>query len=112
MRIGELSRATGVSVRSLRYYEAQDLLSSTRTPSGQRVYPASAIERVEVIQQLLRAGIRTKTMADLLPCILHPEDRTGLLGEALTEERTRIDEQISDLLRTRTILDSVITSLR
>ncbi|MFI5897699.1 MerR family DNA-binding transcriptional regulator [Actinoplanes sp. NPDC051513] len=39
MRIGDLSAATGASTRSLRYYEEQGLLTSTRTPGGQRVYP-------------------------------------------------------------------------
>ncbi len=34
MRIGELARRSGVSERSLRYYEAQGLLSSERTPGG------------------------------------------------------------------------------
>jgi DNA-binding transcriptional MerR regulator len=34
MRIGELADATGVSVRSLRYYGEQGLLAADRTPSG------------------------------------------------------------------------------
>ncbi|NED82406.1 MerR family DNA-binding transcriptional regulator, partial [Streptomyces sp. SID11233] len=34
MKIGELARRTGASVRSLRYYEQQGLLDSTRTPGG------------------------------------------------------------------------------
>lgn len=39
MRIGELAGRTGVSERSLRYYEQQNLLVSDRTPSGHREYP-------------------------------------------------------------------------
>ena len=38
MRIGELSRRTGVPERLLRYYEEQDLLHPQRLPSGYREY--------------------------------------------------------------------------
>lgn len=38
MRIGELSKYTGVSPRSLRYYEEQGLLTSSRSDAGQRHY--------------------------------------------------------------------------
>lgn len=38
MLIGELSRRTGVSARSLRYYEAQGLLSAGRGANGYRDY--------------------------------------------------------------------------
>lgn len=58
MRIGELAARAGVSVRALRYYEEQNLLASVRSPSGQRQYPYSAVDRVELIQQLYAAGCR------------------------------------------------------
>ena len=45
MRIGELARRTGVSERSLRYYEQQALLAADRTPGGQRDYPEQAVDR-------------------------------------------------------------------
>lgn len=51
MRIGELAALTGASPRSLRYYEEQNLLSSCRTTSGQRVYNDEAHERVRLIQR-------------------------------------------------------------
>ncbi|TVU59258.1 MerR family DNA-binding transcriptional regulator [Paenarthrobacter nitroguajacolicus] len=38
MRIGELSTRTGVSVRSLRYYEQQLLVEPQRTSAGHRIY--------------------------------------------------------------------------
>ncbi|HEY6739696.1 MAG TPA: MerR family transcriptional regulator, partial [Actinopolymorphaceae bacterium] len=59
MRIGELSRRTGVSVRALRYYEEQGLLTSERLPSGYRDYPESAADRVRQIQVLFSAGLRS-----------------------------------------------------
>jgi hypothetical protein len=46
IRIGELARRSGVSVRALRYYETQGLLTPTRSHSGQRYYAKAAIDKV------------------------------------------------------------------
>ncbi|WP_458315938.1 MerR family transcriptional regulator [Mycolicibacterium brisbanense] len=77
MRIGELSRRTGVSERSLRYYEQQGLLAATRTPNGQRQYAETAVDRVIHIQELFAAGLRSNTIAGLLPCM---RDTDGGIG--------------------------------
>jgi DNA-binding transcriptional MerR regulator len=52
MRIGELSKRTGVSPRSLRYYEEQGLLTSSRSHAGQRHYSDAEVQRVSLIRQL------------------------------------------------------------
>ena len=41
MRIGELSRRTGVPARLLRYYEEQDLMHPERDSNGYRSYAAA-----------------------------------------------------------------------
>lgn len=69
MRIGALSRRTGVSPRSLRYYEEQGMLTSTRTAGGHREYAEPAVDRVIRIQELFAAGLRSDTIADILPCM-------------------------------------------
>lgn len=113
MRIGELARRTGVSVRSLRYYESRGLLASTRTPGGQREYPDTAVERVIRIQEMFAAGLPSRILAGLLPCINDSDGTpsakaTPWLTETLTAERARIDACIKDLHRTREVLDDVI----
>ena len=56
MRIGELSKRTGASVRSIRYYEQQGLLRACRRASGYREFDERAVELVSRIQVLLRNG--------------------------------------------------------
>ena len=76
MRIGELAEATGASVRSLRYYEQQGLLRSERTGGGQRDYADDAVEYVRLIRCCLRAGLPTKVIAEIMPC-MHSGTTTG-----------------------------------
>ncbi|MCP2323674.1 DNA-binding transcriptional MerR regulator [Hamadaea flava] len=108
MRIGDLAAATGASARSLRYYEEQGLLSSERSPSGQRHYPDHAVERVALIQSLLGAGLSSATIYDVLPCITEQAIRTPWLAKRLRTELDRVDGQLSSLQRTRDILAGLV----
>ncbi|HVT68321.1 MAG TPA: MerR family transcriptional regulator [Trebonia sp.] len=114
MRIGELSRRSGVSQRSLRYYEEQGLLRPRRRPSGYREYAPSDVAVVRRIRGLLAAGLSTATIASVLPCIRDDGERLvptcpDLVAE-LRRERDRIDQAIGDLTASRQILDTVIMS--
>ncbi|MGC4944228.1 MerR family transcriptional regulator [Kribbella sp. DT2] len=109
MRIGELATRAGVSVRALRYYEEHDLLDATRSPSGQRLYPESAVDRVQLIQELYAAGLSSKSIVDLLPCVVDGRATPALITRLATE-RDRITEQATALLTTRDRLDKVITA--
>jgi DNA-binding transcriptional MerR regulator len=113
VRIGELARRTGVSERSLRYYEEQGLLTAGRTPGGHRDYPEAAVDRVIRIQELFAAGLHSARIAQLLPCMRDTDGgpsavATPRLIADLTAERDRIDRTIADLLRSRHTLDEVI----
>ena len=68
MKIGELSRRTGVSVRMLRYYEGEGLLAPLRTNSGYRDYGLAEEETVRRIKMLGGAGMTLETIKRLLPC--------------------------------------------
>ena len=109
MRIGELAEQAGVSVRSLRYYEEQGLLVSTRSASGQRHYVERAVEHVRFLQRMYSAGLSSRTILELLPCSTAPSEATSDAAfERLVEERDKITAHIEELVRTRDLLDGVI----
>ena len=107
MRIGDLAARAGVSVRSLRYYEEQGLLVAARTPAGQRTFDDAAVDRVRLVQQLYAAGLSSRTIALLLPCVdagvATPDSFALLIGE-----RDRITAQMAELQAARDRLDEVI----
>ena len=104
-----------MSTRSLRYYEEQGLLLSTRTAGGHRIYPEAAIDRVIRIQELFAAGLNSAKVLEILPCMRDldggPNERaTPKLLERLRGERERIDRQIAEMQRTREVLEGVIAN--
>jgi MerR family transcriptional regulator, redox-sensitive transcriptional activator SoxR len=68
VRIGELSEATGVSTRALRYYEQQGLIRSERRANGYREYGTDAVQVVGFIQDLFAAGLSSRIVRDIIPC--------------------------------------------
>ncbi|OZM77387.1 MerR family transcriptional regulator [Pseudonocardia sp. MH-G8] len=113
MRIGELAERAGVSVRSLRYYEEQGLLSSTRSSGGQRHYTEDAVERVRFLQRLYAAGLSSRTIAELLPCVDSPSSETmDSAFHRMIEERDQLTSHIEGLIHTRDALDRLIEANR
>ncbi|MEU4403932.1 MerR family transcriptional regulator [Streptosporangium sp. NPDC023963] len=107
MRIGELADRSKVSTRALRYYEEQGILSSERTPSGQRLYADAAIDRVRLIQQLYAAGLSSRTIETILPCVDVGHAEPEVI-EILRAERARITASIAELEEAGRRLDQVI----
>jgi DNA-binding transcriptional MerR regulator len=109
MRIGELAARAGVSVRALRYYEEQGLLYSERTPGGQRDYAEAAVERVGFFQLMYAAGLSSKRIAEMLPCMdsgtTNVDQRT-----MLKDEHQRIEARIEELVDVRDRLEVIIAA--
>jgi len=67
LRSGTLAKAAGVSPDTIRHYERLGILPrASRTESGYRMYPASAIERVLVVQRALQIGFSLAEPAEVL----------------------------------------------
>ncbi|MEV6638413.1 MerR family transcriptional regulator [Actinoplanes sp. NPDC051470] len=106
MRIGELAARTGASVRSLRYYEEQGLLSAERDPAGRRRYAEAAVARVALIRRGFSASLSSRVIADLLPLL---EAECVPRSRALLDvERERLEAQIAAMTQARVRLDEVI----
>ncbi|MFF3256287.1 MULTISPECIES: MerR family transcriptional regulator [Streptomycetaceae] len=107
IRIGEVARGAGVSVRAVRYYEQQGLLIAERSPSGQRLYRQDAIVLVRFFQQMFAAGLTSRRITELLPCWVsgHTDAEQRAM---LRAERERIRGKIDDLQAALDRLDEVI----
>ncbi|MFK4799748.1 MerR family transcriptional regulator [Streptomyces sp. MPA0124] len=107
IRIGQVARGAGVSVRAVRYYEQQGLLVAQRSASGQRLYRQDAISLVRFFQQMFAAGLTSRRITELLPC--WDSGHTDAEQRAmLRAERERIRAKIEDLQAVLGRLDEVI----
>ncbi|MEU0167840.1 MerR family transcriptional regulator [Streptomyces iakyrus] len=107
IRIGEVARGAGVSVRAVRYYEQQGLLIPERSPSGQRLYRQEAVTLVRFFQQMFAAGLSSRRITELLPCwdAGHTDAEQRAM---LRAERDRIQAKVDDLQAALDRLDEVI----
>ncbi|MGW1934002.1 MerR family transcriptional regulator [Streptomyces sp. NPDC001919] len=117
MRIGELSERTGTPRRLLRYYEEQGLIVADRLPNGYRDYDESNPDRVLQIKGLLDAGLPTRIIKQILPCldkprIIHFPDATPEMLATLEEERDRMTERIRCLTRNRDAVAEYLDAVR
>jgi MerR family copper efflux transcriptional regulator len=109
LRSGTLAKSAGVSPDTIRHYEKIGVLPrASRTPSGYRVYPATALERVLVVQRALRIGF---TLAELAE-VLKARDAGGapcLRVYQLAQDKLKgIEADIEALKRTRRCVKKVL----
>lgn len=122
-RIGEVAKLTGVTTRTLRYWEQFGLLHpSEHSPNGERLYMASDLARVDRIRKLqdllglslaeVRAVLDTEAV-DVLDRIhsefdsvdLSPARRRALIDEAIAANDQLLERLDDTLARIRAFRD-------
>ncbi|MBD3769469.1 MAG: MerR family transcriptional regulator [Rhodobacterales bacterium] len=114
MQIGTLSKRTGVSVRMLRYYEEEGLLTPERRTSGYRDYQAADEEIVRNIRILNEAGLKLDFIRRFLPCVSgdSPEfEPCSDLLAAMQQEISVLDDRIAGLRNSRKVLSGYLEKM-
>lgn len=104
MRIGELAQRSGVSARSLRYYEAHGLIAAGRDANGYRVYREEDVRLAREIGMLLARGFSLRETQPFVECLRAGNNSGGSCPESLAVYRRKLaelDATISDLQATR-----------
>jgi len=101
MTIGKLSRAAGVKVTTIRYYESIDLMGvPDRSDSGQRLYGLDAVQRLSFIRHARDLGFPMDAIRELMRLQAEPGYECSAVDaiarEQLANVRTRL-RQLSAL---------------
>ncbi|WP_093622182.1 redoxin domain-containing protein [Actinoplanes philippinensis] len=111
MRVGELTAATGATVRALRYYEAAGLVVPRREPNGYRVYEPVAVRQVERIRALIGLGLTVEQTRPFVECLAGGGAEADECPSALAGYRRAIDELEERIARLSEQRDSLRASL-
>ncbi|MDO8751827.1 MAG: heavy metal-responsive transcriptional regulator [Dehalococcoidia bacterium] len=98
MKIGEVSKATGLTAKTIRFYEGERLLPDPgRTPSGYRVYGPNDIARLDFICKAKTLGLSLAEIKSVL--VVHGRsDPTCLHVRSLLDAKlAQVDSVLADL---------------
>ncbi|MDN4480361.1 heavy metal-responsive transcriptional regulator [Demequina muriae] len=108
MRIGELAQQTGVTAKTVRYYESVGLLPDPgRTGSGYRDYDDDAVERLQFVRDAQAAGLTLKESRTILDMKAEGHGTCEHTRALLNRHLADIDAQIASLQAARAELVSL-----
>ncbi|MGY1711301.1 MerR family transcriptional regulator [Geodermatophilus sp. SYSU D00758] len=106
VQIGQVAERTGLSLRTIRWYEEEGLVVPTaRTEGGFRLYSEDDVARLEVIKRMKPLGFALEEMRELLALLADLDagtgdrpallDRLRMFHEAATARVTALREQLT-----------------
>ena len=105
MKIGELSRRTGLPVTTLRFYAIEGLIQSERTPSNYRTFSERTVQQVQRLKHFRALNLSLPEMKQMLEWSLTPSERCG-------EVCRLIERQLQHLLEQKAMLCELETEMR
>lgn len=111
MRIGELSRRTGISIDTLRFYEKRGLLNEThftRRESGYREYGEAAVERLQLIRGAQAAGFTLGEIVSLFDRWETQQLTDDVILRTLQEKSAQVKAKIAALQTVQAYLEQKI----
>lgn len=105
MTIGDLAKATGVKVVTIRYYEQAGLLPEpTRTEGNYRLYKSQHTRRLQFIRRLRDLGFTLEQVRQLLQLASDKNQDCGDVDRITNQHLATVEEKLRDLQRLATEL--------
>ena len=98
LKIGEVSKRSGVGIEALRFYEKSGLLDSpARTFSGYRVYGEEVLERLAFIRQAQALGFSLDEVRRIVEDARKGESPCEEVREIVRRRLSELDERLREL---------------
>src|SRR5256885_8370321 len=100
LKIGELAKATGTKVVTVRYYEQVGLLpTSARTTGNYRAYNSDHLNRLRFIRRCRDLGFTLEQVRDLLRLSSQEDQPCDEVNRISAEHLSEIEKKVADLTR-------------
>ncbi|MDO3387014.1 Cu(I)-responsive transcriptional regulator [Gilvimarinus sp. SDUM040013] len=104
MKIGEAARATGLSAKSIRYYESLGLVQSLRRDNGYREYDSAAIQELNLLARARRVGFSLEECRYLVSLLNNQSRHSADVKQQVLQKVAQLDEQLVHLTQMRNTL--------
>ncbi|GIE77349.1 putative thiol-specific antioxidant related protein/Peroxidoxin BcpB [Actinoplanes philippinensis] len=108
MRVGELARRTGTTIRALRYYEESGLVVPRRLGNGYRDYDPIAERQVAQIRELMALGLTVEETRPFVESLANDDDVCAAAVATFRSTVTSLSARIGELTAQREALDARI----
>lgn len=109
IHIGELSRRTGRSVHTIRWYEQQKLVPGVRRDdAGRRIYREQHVMWLDLLDRLRKSGMSIRQMREYAVLVKRGDSTLAQRREMLIEHRRRVDAQMAELAASREVVERKI----
>lgn len=109
LRIGSVSKATGLSVQAIRLYERRSLIPSPpRSNGGYRVYCETDIKRLSIVRHAQSLGFTLEEIGDLLRLMESQDDKCVDVCDRSRDKIAEINVKIKDLESIRSRLLAIV----
>ena len=109
LKIGDVSRRSGVGVEALRFYEKSGLLDApARTFAGYRVYGEDVLERLAFIKQAQALGFSLDEVRRIIDDARKGQSPCEEVREIVRRRMEELDERLRELQRHRRELKATL----
>lgn len=113
IRIGELSRTTGVPASRLRFYERRGVLpKAMRSGNGYRDYPDTAVKTLKLIDAAQQLGFSLNEIRDALSEAAPDFPSRAAMAKALRGKLDSIERHITEVYARRRRLTKLLEDLK
>jgi len=107
MKIGEIAQQTGLTAKTIRYYESLGLVHSLRLENGYRDYGPFQQRQLQLLAHARQVGFSLEECRNLLALLQDDQRHSKDVKASVLEKIASLDAQMEQLQQMRAILQSL-----